>query len=112
MICSTIFNADFEFNEEDPFLDPVGLESGLTMTKKKTKRTLTVDEKIKAVLNEESMKTPKLKETEEMEIDEIENENNSDSGDDNIDELDIEAKDNVRLKQTTLKVFLQTLIET
>ena len=82
------------------------------MTKKKTKRTLTVDEKIKAVLNEESMKTPKLKETEEMEIDEIENENNSDSGDDNIDELDIEAKDNVRLKQTTLKVFLQTLIET
>ena len=62
---SKIFNEGFEFNEEDPFLDPVGLESGLTMVKKKQKRTLTLDEKIKAVLNEDTLKQVKQVKPEE-----------------------------------------------
>ena len=70
---SKIFNDDFQFDEEDPFLDPIGLESGLTMVKKKPKKTLTLDEKIKAVLTEDQMKQPvkQQEKAEEMEVDEV-----------------------------------------
>ena len=107
---SSIFAADFIFNEEDPFLDPVGLESGLTMTKKKIKKCLTLDQKIKEVLNEETIKNTKLdiNQSEQMDIDQSENDKNDESEDDNVNELDIETKDNVKLKQTTLKVLYQT----
>ena len=64
---SKVFVEGFTFDEEDPFLDPLGLESGLTMVKKRTKKTLTLDEKIKAVLTEDQMKQPD-KEEEVMDV--------------------------------------------
>ena len=49
------------------------MESGLTMVKKKPKKTLTLDEKIKAVLTEDQMKQPvkQQEKAEEMEVDEV-----------------------------------------
>lgn len=41
------------------------------MVKKKPKKTLTLDEKIKAVLTEDQMKQPVKEKAEEMEVDEV-----------------------------------------
>jgi hypothetical protein len=96
------FNEDFEFNEEDPFLDPIGLESGLSMAKKKKKRT-TLDEKIKKVLNDDALKQP-TKDGAQAVQDVMDVDQNEDSeGDDNIDE-EIMVRDNVKERETTIKV--------
>ena len=83
-------------------LDPIGFDSGLSMAKKKRKRT-TLDEKIKKVLNDEALVQPNQQKDDRLaEIEEDEKMNQSDNVDD--DEEEIMIHDNVREKNTTLKV--------
>ena len=98
---SKVFAEGFFFDEEDPFLDPLGLESGLTMVKKRQRKTLTLDEKIKAVLEEEHLKQPIKEEEDKMELDD-EGEKGAESEEDVIDELH-ETLDKVRVKKSSVK---------
>ena len=85
-------------------LDPIGFDSGLSMAKKKRKRT-TLDEKIKKVLNDEALVQPNQQKDDRLtEIKEDEKiQGQSDNEDD--DEEEIMIHDNVREKNTTLKVI-------
>ena len=85
-------------------LDPIGFDSGLSMAKKKRKRT-TLDEKIKKVLNDEALVQPNQQKDDRLtEIEEDEKiQGQSDNEDD--DEEEIMIHDNVREKNTTLKVI-------
>ena len=108
-----VFAEGFTFDEEDPFLDPIGIESGLSMVKKKIKKTLTLDEKIKAMINEDTLRQPKNEKTskeepnegdEEMEVDGEEVEDAGEDEEDEVgDDLDIMTKDEVKLKKTSIK---------
>ena len=84
------------------------MESGLSMVKKKIKKTLTLDEKIKAMINEDTLRQP-TKKTEveeaegEMEVDGEEGVEGEDEEDEVGDDLDIMTKDEVKLKKTSIK---------
>ena len=72
------------------------------MAKKKKKRT-TLDEKIKKVLNDDALKQP-TKDGAQAVQDVMDVDQNEDSeGDDNIDE-EIMVRDNVKERETTIKV--------
>ena len=82
------------------------------MVKKKIKRTLTLDEKIKAMINEDTLRQPVKKSEEapedaegegEMEVDGEEGVEGEDEEDEVGDDLDIMTKDEVKLKKTSIK---------
>lgn len=78
------------------------------MVKKKIKKTLTLDEKIKAMINEDTLrqpvKKPEVEEAEgEMEVDGEEGAEGEDEEDEVGDDLDIMTKDEVKLKKTSIK---------
>lgn len=83
-------------------LDPIGFDSGLSMAKKKRKRT-TLDEKIKKVLNDEALVQPNQQKDDRLT--EIEEDEKIQSDNENDDEEEIMIHDNVREKNTTLKVI-------
>ena len=83
-------------------LDPIGFDSGLSMAKKKRKRT-TLDEKIKKVLNDEALVQPNQQKDDRLT--EIEEDEKIQSDKEEDDEEEIMIHDNVREKNTTLKVI-------
>ena len=83
-------------------LDPIGFDSGLSMAKKKRKRT-TLDEKIKKVLNDEALVQPNQQKDDRLT--EIEEDEKIQSDNEDDDEEEIMIHDNVREKNTTLKVI-------
>ena len=83
-------------------LDPIGFDSGLSMAKKKRKRT-TLDEKIKKVLNDEALVQPNQQKDDRLT--EIEEDEKIQSDKEDDDEEEIMIHDNVREKNTTLKVI-------
>jgi len=99
-----LFNSELEFNEEDPFLDPIGFDSGLSMAKKKKKRT-TLQEKINKVLNDGALTQP-VGDSNKMDttIEDASDEKSTGVDDDVIEDDELPAVvDSVKDRHTTIK---------